>query len=121
MDDMLCGVVFFHKTKRIDTHLKLNGFPRNAMRFDVFYKFGSKVKSRRWSCRGMFVLHRIDRLVFFWIAFIIGNVGWQRHMTRSMNGLIKRLSSGGFKAHKAPSLTALHKINDLTAQNHRRR
>ena len=90
MHDMLSRVVLLHQTERIDTHFKLDSGKVRTLILDALHKLGSEVQTRRWRRSRMLLGHRVDGLVLLGITLVIGNIGRQRHMARSMNGLVKR-------------------------------
>lgn len=72
----------------------------------------------------MLLLHGVDGLVLLGIALVIGNVGRQRHVTGSMNGLVERariagsIAAGRLKTHRAAAAAIGDIVDDLGRQHH---
>lgn len=122
--DVLRGVVLLHQTEGINTHLELDGGKLRALGLDSGHELGGKVQTRRRSGSRVLLLHGVDGLVLLGIALVIGNVGRQRHVTGSMNGLVERarlaggIAAGRLKAHQTASAAIGDKVDDLGRQHH---
>ena len=74
----------------------------------------------------MLLLHGVDGLVLLGITLVIGNVGRQRNVTGSMNGLVERarvaggIATGRLKAHQSATAAIGDKVDDLGRQHHGR-
>ena len=74
----------------------------------------------------MLLLHGVNGLVLLGISLVIGNVGRQRNVTGSMNGLVERarlssgIATGRLKAHQSAAAAIGDKVDDLGRQHHGR-
>lgn len=74
----------------------------------------------------MLLLHGVDGLVLLGIALVIGNVGRQRHVAGSVDGLVERarvaggIATGRLKAHQTATAAIVNKVDDLGRQHHGR-
>ena len=72
----------------------------------------------------MLFLHGVDGLVLLGIALVIGNVGRQRHVAGSMDGLVERarlaggIATGRLKAHQTAPAAIGDKVDNLGRQHH---
>ena len=88
MHNMLGWIIFFDQSKGINTNLKLNRFPLHAFLLNTFNKLWCKMQTCSWRSGRMLFLHGIYRLIFFGVAFVIGNIWRQRNMTCLMYCLV---------------------------------
>ena len=72
----------------------------------------------------MLFLHGVNGLVLLGVALVIGNVGRQRHVAGSMDGLVERarvaggIAAGRLKAHQTATAAIGDKVDDLGRQHH---
>ncbi len=121
------GVVLGDQAEGVDAYLKLDAGPVDALVAQARDELGREVQARGGRGRRVLFLHGVDRLVLLGVALVAGDIGRQGHVARGMNGLVKRVGRAvgrrahGIKAHQAPALGALDKVDDRARQDHRRR
>ena len=121
---MLRGIVLLHQTEGIDADLELDGGKLGTLGLDGGHELGSKVQTRRGSGSRVLLLHGVDGLVLLGVALVIGNVGRQRYVAGSMDGLVERarvaggIATGRLKAHQTATTAIGDKVDDLGRQHH---
>ena len=125
MHDVLGGVVLLHQAEGVDADLELDGLEAHALLLDALDELGREMQARGRSRSAMLLLHGVDGLVLLGIALVIGDIGRQRHVARSVDRLVERAQGAvgvlpdRLEAHQAPAAAIVDELEDGRAQHDR--